>query len=495
MKILIDSYKLFDKNYNFIKTLIQNLKKNELCEVTLLCATQSEKNELVKSNQFYDFEIKIFDDNLEEYDFYLSAMNDKPDCISNYSNIISIALLVDLIYRAESIEESFATIRENMRFFRLYDYYISPYNYGTSVYNNILELDIKKQIILDLYNFDKNYDINQETIFRKSVCTKKFSDLLIEKLIAINNLKHRKPLVSIVTITFNLIKNNRDKTIIECLDSVKNQSYPNIEHLIIDGGSTDGTLELIKSYDTENKLKIYSEKDEGIYDAMNKGIEKASGKYIVFLNSDDFYCRDNAILEAVELLEKKELDYLFGDAKAMTEDGKETFWKADINKLPYAMNYCHQTLFVKTEVMRKLGNFDLSYKISSDSDIMIKLYSNNYKYDILRNPYIMYRLGGLSSEQSNQSKLDHSESFYINIGKKIGLTRKECEEVWAMRFLQLYPLKHQIYILRKLSRCFDTDDILLYLVLNNQNISLKQALKRIKQIVLTKIKNILRGGK
>ena len=490
MKILIDSYELNNKNYNLMKTLVYNLKSNDNCELSLLCRDEQIKSKLLNDNEFFDFDIKIFNDDLKKYDFFISAVNDKPDCIANHSNITSIALLLDLIHRIEFQGEGFTTIRENTRFFRMYDYYISAYDYGNSKYNSVLELDLKKQIIFDLYKFSTNYTEKNELNFRKSVCTKKFSELIVEKMLEIMNQKNNNPLVSIVTITFNLIKNNRDKTIIECLDSVKNQTYKNIEHIIIDGNSTDGTLELIKKYDKENKLKIFSEKDSGIYDAMNKGLKRSKGKYIVYLNSDDFYCRTNAVEEAVMLMEKNKLDYLFGDAKALTEEKKETTWIADINNLPYAMNYCHQTLFVKSKIME---NFDLKYKVSADSDIMIKLYVQKYKYSVLRNPYITYRLGGLSSEQSNQSKLDHSESFYVNIGRNIGLTKKECEEIWAMRFIQFYPVRHQLYILRKLSKVFDTDEMMLRLMMNyNNELSLKQSIKRIGKIVFQKLKNILK---
>ena len=494
MKILVDSYELNNKNYNLMKTLVYNLKNNDKCELSLLCRDEQIKNELLNSNEFFDFDIKMFNDNLEKYDFFISALNDKPDCIAKYSNITSIAILLDLIHRVEFQGEGFTTIRENTRFFRMYDYCISIYDYGNSKYNSVLGLDLKKQIVLDLYKFDDSYTEKDELSFRKSVCTKKFSELIVEKMLEINNQKNNKPLVSIVTITFNLIKNNRDKTIIECLDSVKNQTYENIEHIIIDGNSTDRTLELIKEYDKENKLKIFSEKDSGIYDAMNKGLKQSKGKYIVYLNSDDFYCRTNAVEEAVMLMEKNKLDYLFGDAKALTEEKKEATLIADINNLPYAMNYCHQTLFVKSEIMKDLGGFDLKkYKVSADSDVMIKLYIQKYKYGVLRNPYITYRLGGLSSEQSNQSKLDHSESFYINIGRNIGLTKKECEEIWAMRFTQFYPLKHQLYILRKLSKLFDTDEMVLRLIMNyNNELSLKQSIKRIGKIVFQKLKNIVK---
>ncbi len=222
---------------------------------------------------------------------------------------------------------------------------------------------------------------------------------------------------------------------------------------------------------------------------MNKGINHARGKYIVFLNSDDFYCRNNAISDAVSLLEKNKLDYLFGTAKAITVEGKVVLWHPDINSIPYAMNYCHQTLFVKTEVMKKLGGFNLAYKVSSDSDMMIKLYKDNYKYGVLLDPYITYRLGGLSSVQSEQSKLDHSNSFYKQIGSEIGLTRKECEELWAMKFFKTYDIRHKLYMIRKLSKKFNTETVLIKIIENeNYDLSLKQSVKRILQICARKIK-------
>ena len=99
MKILVDSYELNNKNYNLMKTLVYNLKNNDKCELSLLCRDEQIKNELLNSNEFFDFDIKMFNDNLEKYDFFISALNDKPDCIAKYSNITSIAILLDLIHR------------------------------------------------------------------------------------------------------------------------------------------------------------------------------------------------------------------------------------------------------------------------------------------------------------------------------------------------------------------------------------------------------------
>ena len=110
----------------------------------------------------------------------------------------------------------------------------------------------------------------------------------------------KKPKVTVITITFNLIKAGRKQTFIKCMESVHNQNYKNIEHLIIDGASTDGTLDLLKEYQKKGYIKYKSKKDKGIWDAMNKGIDVASGDYITFLNSDDFYCCDDAVVTLLE---------------------------------------------------------------------------------------------------------------------------------------------------------------------------------------------------
>lgn len=114
-----------------------------------------------------------------------------------------------------------------------------------------------------------------------------------------------QPKVTIVTVVYNLIKADRRNYFIECLESVHKQTYSNIEHLVIDGASNDGTLEILKEYANMGWIKYISEPDTGIYNAMNKGILKAQGKYIVFLNSDDFFHNNKFVGANVKVLEKK----------------------------------------------------------------------------------------------------------------------------------------------------------------------------------------------
>ena len=130
-----------------------------------------------------------------------------------------------------------------------------------------------------------------------------------------------KPLVTIVTITYNLIKSGREKTFLQTVESIKKQTYDNIEYIIIDGASTDGTIDLVKSLG----LTYYSEKDNGIYDALNKGIARATGKYICFMHSDDFFNNVDAVKLSVEALEKENADFSFAKANFIEDDDEGKF--------------------------------------------------------------------------------------------------------------------------------------------------------------------------
>ena len=120
------------------------------------------------------------------------------------------------------------------------------------------------------------------------------------------------PLVTVITVTYNLIKGKREKFIIQCLESVHNQRYSNIEHIVIDGASDDGTLPLLKKYESLGWIKLFSEPDTGIYDAMNKGILKANGKYVSILNSDDFFHNPEGIAISVKVFLRSRVENFSG---------------------------------------------------------------------------------------------------------------------------------------------------------------------------------------
>lgn len=208
-----------------------------------------------------------------------------------------------------------------------------------------------------------------------------------------------KPLVTIITATYNLIENDRVKYVRECIESVHRQSYENFEHIIVDGASCDGTIELLKEYEDKGWVKIYSEPDSGIYQAMNRGIDRANGKYIVFLNSDDFFSSINAIKDSVELLESTNADVSYADVSYLCNDNKSKPWIGDLSIVFSAPPFCHQTMFTKTNVLKEIGYFNENYKIVSDYEMMIKLVLKGYKFVHLKENIVTFRYGGYSSER------------------------------------------------------------------------------------------------
>ena len=185
-----------------------------------------------------------------------------------------------------------------------------------------------------------------------------------KKVLKSNN--QTEPLISIITAVLN-----NEKYLQECLDSLHNQRYKNYEHIIIDGGSTDKTIDILKK--NENKIDYWlSENDKGIYDAFNKGMSLARGEYIGFLNSDDIYYSEKTLNYVVETFEKnKNADFIFGPVKkhwALLHGYKP--WKIYFT---WGFYTSHSTgFFIKTKSAQKIGEYNLKYKYSSDYDYFFR---------------------------------------------------------------------------------------------------------------------------
>ena len=229
-----------------------------------------------------------------------------------------------------------------------------------------------------------------------------------------------RPVLTIVTATYNLIQSGREKRFRQCVESVHQQTcIQKIEHIVVDGASSDGTAELLKEFEDQGYFRVISKKDSGVYDAMNNGLQAASGEYILFLNSDDFLFNEDGLEKAIDELIKSRADYCFGDVNALYDDDTFcTIWYGSIDEL------------VKTKVLRDHGGFDLQYKVSSDSEIMLWLYYNQNPYIHSSAMFACYRLGGLSTVRETVSQKDHSAIFYKYFGCSAGLTLQQCIDIW-----------------------------------------------------------------
>lgn len=212
-----------------------------------------------------------------------------------------------------------------------------------------------------------------------------------------------KPLVTVITITFNCIKYGRKETLIQSIESVQNQDYENFEHIIIDGASSDGTLELLQSYP---HLKVFSEPDNGVYDAFNKGVKRANGKYIVFVNSDDYFSTNKAISLSVDALEKNNADYSYATTYLLDEKNSKRstmrvpkIWKS-FSKMPF----CHQSMFCRVDVLKEIGLFDVNNKITSDYEVYLRLLFGGYKAVEVDEHIVTFRIGGISDNMEGFKK-------------------------------------------------------------------------------------------
>jgi glycosyltransferase involved in cell wall biosynthesis len=236
--------------------------------------------------------------------------------------------------------------------------------------------------------------------------------------------------ISIITVCFNAVK-----TIEETIYSVINQSYENVEYIIVDGGSTDGTLEIIRKY--EDKITHWeSESDYGLYHAMNKGIERATGDIIGLINADDYYY-ENIFLDVVKAFEKKNLEeyIFFGD---MFHNGKTIAgWRP--KSLKIGAFGAHPSMFVPKSVYQKIGVYKLHYKILSDYDFMYRAFNvYNIKPIYLSKLTAFFNTGGLASMNIFRSyteemliKVDNGELMYKAFGIYL---MKLCKYLLIMRW-------------------------------------------------------------
>jgi len=206
--------------------------------------------------------------------------------------------------------------------------------------------------------------------------------------------------ISIITVTYN-----SGKTLRDTLNSIISQTYKNIEHIIVDGGSTDETKTILKRY-PNSKKKIYTKSNSGIYEAINYGIKKAKGNFITILNSDDFYQSENTIANVVKKIKKnKSIKIFVGDVAYFEESdyyNVKRFYNVG-NFSPWQMKFGlmppHPGSFIKKEIYQKNGLYKEYFKIAADFEFFLKnIYINMTKYKSLEETIVRMRLGGISSK-------------------------------------------------------------------------------------------------
>jgi len=217
--------------------------------------------------------------------------------------------------------------------------------------------------------------------------------------------------ISIITAVYN-----NKKTIKDAIESVINQTHNNIEYIIIDGGSDDGTVDIVKSYG-EKIDKFISEKDGGIYDALNKGLKIATGDAIGFMHSDDIYVDNTIIKKISKEFKNYNLDGIYGNLVYINKNNTSKtvrYWKSekfDKRLLKKGWMPPHPTLFLKKKIYDKYGNFDTTFRIAADYDFILRIFQKNLNIKYLPTVFYKMRMGGASNQSIKNIILKSKEDL------------------------------------------------------------------------------------
>lgn len=240
--------------------------------------------------------------------------------------------------------------------------------------------------------------------------------------------------ISIITITYNSAK-----SLPRALQSVQSQLYGDIEHVIVDGASTDGTTDLIKKYaDQYKNVRWISEPDKGIYDALNKGIRMATGDAIGFLHSDDVFYSTDSVAHIARALEEEGVQVVYGDLQYCNGEKVVRRWKSnDFN--PCALKYGwmppHPTVYVRREVYQEVGEYDEWFRISADYDMMLRIFTAGYRSRYLPEVLVSMEVGG-ASNKNTKARLSKTQEDYIVLKKNhvgAGYLTVACKQLRKVR--------------------------------------------------------------
>lgn len=240
--------------------------------------------------------------------------------------------------------------------------------------------------------------------------------------------------ISIITITYNSAKSLQ-----RALDSVQSQHYKDIEHIIVDGASTDGTKDLIAAYAKQHpNVRWVSEKDDGIYNALNKGIRMATGDVIGFLHSDDVLYSSDSIGHIAAAFGDETVNVVYGDLQYCNGGKVVRRWKSnDFN--PSALKYGwmppHPTVYVRRKVYEQVGEYDEWFRISADFDMMIRIFKAGYRSKYIPEVLVSMETGG-ASNKNTKARLSKTQEDYIVLKKNnvgAGYLTVACKQLRKVR--------------------------------------------------------------
>ena len=245
--------------------------------------------------------------------------------------------------------------------------------------------------------------------------------------------------ISVITAVYN-----SEETVGQAIESIASQTYQDVEHLVIEGKSSDNSLAEIEQA-RHSRMRVISEPDKGIYDALNKGIRNASGDVVGLMHSDDFFAHDGVLARIAEEFEDPAVEAVFGDLDYVAKDGASRVirhWSTGPftpQKLKRGWMPAHPTLYLRREVYERFGDFDISFRIAADYDFILRYFSQATGKSAYI-PEVLYkmRVGGISNRNWSKIRQKMAEDRLAIRGNRVGglhtLAFKSLSKVGQFRF-------------------------------------------------------------
>lgn len=265
---------------------------------------------------------------------------------------------------------------------------------------------------------------------------------------ASQNVTGATPDVTVVTACFNPLKEGRRELLAKNLDSVQQQTGVVLEHLIIDGASTDGTLDFLKAYNNTNHvIRILSKADSGIYEAMNRGIALARGKYVIFLNTDDCYHRSDGLSVSMKALEKSGCCFSFAPILAKKSHGCSL--RDPARRLHKFFVFCvvrHPSVLFRRTDITQMGGYDQAYRLAADFDLMLRLIAAGYRACYVGKCFATFVEGGFAMQNRNLNLMEKTQIVRNIHREAFGGDFSEQEAEYIVRKCK-YPRKYlSVYV-------------------------------------------------
>ena len=260
-----------------------------------------------------------------------------------------------------------------------------------------------------------------------------------------------EPEVSIITPTYNIVDAGKADDFMLLINLLRKQTYPYIEHIVMDNASTDETITLLKDYKNLGYISFYSAPDTGKYDAINKGLLRAKGKYVAFLSCNDFYHDITGINDVVNLMEENEADFCYFPAYCVMPDGGAMLFNPSIYNVFQVMPFSHQAVIFNRESLEKIGAFDAKFKLFADYDLIIRMVLRGMRGIEFDGNIVTYGLGEQVSKYSVQVAAECSHIFHKNFRALYPINENELD-----RLVKISEIPKGL--LDKLANCFPPED-------------------------------------